>query len=150
MKNIDEHWMQLALDQAQLAADNGEVPVGAVLVKDDQLIASGFNQPISSCDPSAHAEIVVLRAAAKHLSNYRLPGTTLYVTIEPCTMCVGALIHSRIERLVFGAPEPRAGAVVSAANLLEGDQFNHRIAVTGGVLADQCGALIKQFFRQKR
>lgn len=150
MKNIDEHWMQLALDQAQLAADNGEVPVGAVLVKDDQLIASGFNQPISSCDPSAHAEIVVLRSAAKQLSNYRLPGTTLYVTIEPCTMCVGALIHSRIERLVFGAPEPRAGAVVSAANLLEGDQFNHRITTLGGVLADQCAALMQTFFRQRR
>lgn len=150
MENIDEHWMQLALEQAHLAADNGEVPVGAVLVKDDELIASGFNQPISSCDPSAHAEIVVLRAAAKQLTNYRLPGTTLYVTIEPCTMCVGALIHARVERLVFGAPEPRAGAVISSAQLLESDQFNHRIVTEGGVLADQCASVMKSFFRQKR
>jgi tRNA(adenine34) deaminase len=150
MKNIDEHWMQLALEQAQLAAVNGEVPVGAVLVKEDELIASGFNQPISGCDPSAHAEIVVLRAAAKKLSNYRLPATTLYVTIEPCTMCVGALIHARVERLVFGAPEPRAGAIISAARLLEGAQFNHRIAVQGGVLAEQCSAVMQKFFREKR
>lgn len=150
MENIDEHWMQLALEQAQLAANHGEVPVGAVLVKDGELIASGFNQPISSCDPSAHAEIVCVRAAAKKLSNYRLPGTTLYVTIEPCTMCVGALIHARIERLVFGAPEPRAGAVVSAAQLLEGTQFNHRIVAEGGVLADQCATLMQKFFREKR
>ncbi len=150
MENPDEHWMQLALEQAQLAADRGEVPVGAVLVRDNQLIASGFNQPISSCDPSAHAEVVVLRAAAKQLSNYRLPGTTLYVTIEPCTMCVGTLIHARVERLVFGAAEPRAGAVVSAARLLEGTQFNHRIDVQGGVLADRCAAIMQNFFRQKR
>lgn len=150
MENIDEHWMQLALEQAQLAAANGEVPVGAVLVKDNQLIASGFNQPISSCDPSAHAEVVVLRNAAKKLSNYRLPGTTLYVTIEPCTMCIGTLIHARVERLVFGAAEPRAGAVVSAARLLEGSQFNHRIAVQGGILAEQCAAIMQEFFRKKR
>lgn len=150
MENIDEQWMQLALEQAQLAADNGEVPVGAVLVKDGELIASGFNQPISSCDPSAHAEIIVLRAAAKHLSNYRLPGTTLYVTIEPCTMCVGALIHARVERVVFGAPEPRAGALISASRLLDGTQFNHRIDVQSGVLADRCAAMMQNFFRRKR
>lgn len=150
MENVDEYWMQLALEQAQLAADSGEVPVGAVLVKDGELIASGFNQPISSCDPSAHAEVVVLRAAAKKLSNYRLPGTTLYVTIEPCTMCVGTLIHARVERLVFGATEPRAGAVVSAARLLDGLQFNHRINTEGGVLEDQCAAIMQNFFRQKR
>ncbi len=142
--------MALALQQAHLAAANGEVPVGAVLVKDGELVASGFNQPISSCDPTAHAEIVVLRAAAKKLSNYRLPGTTLYVTIEPCTMCVGAMIHARVERLVFGASEPRAGAVISTAHLLDDSQFNHRIAVQGGVLADQCAAAIQQFFRAKR
>jgi tRNA(adenine34) deaminase len=151
MDNFDDkYWMQLALEQAHLAAANGEVPVGAVLVKDGELIASGFNQPISGCDPSAHAEIVVLRAAAKKLSNYRLPGTTLYVTIEPCTMCVGALIHARIQRLVFGAAEPRAGAIMSAANLLEGKQFNHNIDVQSGVLADQCAAVMQQFFREKR
>ncbi|HET8710374.1 MAG TPA: tRNA adenosine(34) deaminase TadA [Spongiibacteraceae bacterium] len=146
----DAEWMALALQQAHLAAANGEVPVGAVLVKDGELVASGFNQPISSCDPTAHAEIVVLRAAAKKLSNYRLPGTTLYVTIEPCTMCVGAMIHARVERLVFGASEPRAGAVISTAHLLDDSQFNHRIAVQGGVLADQCAAAIQQFFRAKR
>lgn len=150
MENIDEHWMQLALEQTRLAAANGEVPVGALLVKDNELITSGFNQPISSCDPSAHAEIVVLRAAAQKLANYRLSGTTLYVTIEPCTMCVGAMIHARVERLVFGAPEPRAGAVVSTARLLEGTQFNHRITVVGGVLAEQCAAVMQQFFREKR
>jgi len=150
MENTDEYWMQLALEQAQLAAENGEVPVGAILVKDDELIASGFNQPISSCDPSAHAEVVVLRAAAKKMSNYRLPGTTLYVTIEPCTMCVGALIHARVERLVFGAAEPRAGAVMSAARLLDGLQFNHRITAQGGVLENQCAAIMQNFFRKKR
>ena len=144
--NYDRHWMQLALEQAQLAAANGEVPVGAVLVKDNQLIASGFNQPISSCDPSAHAEIVVLRAAAKNLSNYRLPDTTLYVTIEPCTMCVGAMIHARIARLVFGAPEPRAGAT----KLLDSASFNHRIEIVGGVLADECRELMQAFFRERR
>lgn len=150
MENSDEYWMQLALEQAQLAAAVGEVPVGAILIRHNQLIASGFNQPISSCDPTAHAEIVVLRAAAKNLANYRLPRATLYVTIEPCTMCIGALIHARIERLVFGAPEPRAGAVVSAARLLEGAQFNHRLVVQGGVLAEQCAAVLQQFFREKR
>ncbi|MFT3930499.1 MAG: tRNA adenosine(34) deaminase TadA [Spongiibacteraceae bacterium] len=151
MENInDEYWMQLALEQAQLAAANGEVPVGAVLVKSGELIASGFNQPISSCDPTAHAEVVCLRAAAQHLSNYRLPGTTLYVTIEPCTMCIGTLIHARVQRLVYGAPEPRAGAVESAARLLEGAQFNHRIEVQGGVLADRCAAIMQNFFKQRR
>lgn len=150
MHHTDEHWMQLALEQAQLAADNGEVPVGAVLVKDGELIASGFNQPISSCDPTAHAEVVCLRAAAKNLSNYRLPGTTLYVTIEPCTMCIGTIIHARVQRLVYGAPEPRAGAVESAARLLEGAQFNHRIEVSGGVLADRCALIMQSFFKQRR
>jgi tRNA(adenine34) deaminase len=146
----DQHWMQLALEQAQLAAAAGEVPVGAVLVKDNHLIASGFNQPIGSCDPSAHAEIVALRAAAKTLANYRLPDTTLYVTIEPCTMCVGALIHARVKRLVFGALEPRAGAIMSAAKLLDGAQFNHRIEISDGVLAERCSQLIQTFFREKR
>ncbi len=146
----DEHWMQLALEQARLAAAAGEVPVGAVLVKDNELIAAGFNQPISACDPTAHAEIVVLRAAANGLANYRLPDTTLYVTIEPCAMCAGALVHARIKRLVFGAAEPRAGAIVSAIRLLEGSQFNHRIDVDGGVLAEQCGDIMQKFFRDKR
>ncbi len=150
MKNIDEHWMQLAIEQAQLGAAKGEVPVGAVLVKENQLIASGFNQPISSCDPTAHAEVVVLRAAAKQLANYRLPDTTLYVTIEPCTMCVGSLIHARVSRVVFGAPEPRSGAVISTNRLFENSSFNHRIDVQGGVLAEECAALMRKFFREKR
>lgn len=142
--------MQLALDQARLGAQAGEVPVGAVLVKDGELIAAGFNQPIRSCDPTAHAEIVALRAAAKALGNYRLPDTTLYVTIEPCAMCAGALVHARVGRLVFGAPEPRAGAVVSSLQLLAGEQLNHRIEVESGVLGDECGAIMKSFFRDRR
>ena|SRR5690606_7262394 len=150
MQPRDEYWMQRALELAQLAAQRGEVPVGAVLVKDDQLIAEGFNQPISSCDPTAHAEIVALRTAAQSLSNYRLPATTLYVTIEPCAMCAGALVHARVQRLVFGAPEPRAGAVVSTLQLLHGAQLNHRIDVHGGVLAEQCAALMQSFFRERR
>lgn len=150
MKNIDEQWMQLALDQARLAAAAGEVPVGAVLVKNNEVIAAGFNQPIGRCDPTAHAEVVVLRNAAQTLSNYRVPETTLYVTIEPCAMCAGALVHARVQRLVFGAPEPRAGAVVSTLQLLEGGQLNHRVEVEGGVLADQCAELMQTFFRQRR
>jgi tRNA(adenine34) deaminase len=150
MKNTDEHWMQLALEQARLAAAAGEVPVGAVLVKDNEIVATGFNQPIRSCDPTAHAEVVVLRNAAQILTNYRVPETTLYVTIEPCAMCAGALVHARVQRLVFGAPEPRAGAVVSTLQLLDGGQLNHRVEVEGGVLADQCAELMQTFFRQRR
>lgn len=148
--NTDAYWMQFALQQAQLAAQCGEVPVGAVLVKDDEIVGAGFNQPISSCDPTAHAEVVALRAAAKCFSNYRLPDTTLYVTIEPCTMCVGALIHARVKRVVFGALEPRAGSIISAQNLLDGEHFNHRIEVTSGVLATQCSEVMQQFFRARR
>lgn len=150
MEKTDEYWMHLALDQARLAAAAGEVPVGAVLVKNNEIVATGFNQPIGSCDPTAHAEVVVLRNAAQILSNYRVPETTLYVTIEPCAMCAGALVHARVQRLVFGAPEPRAGAVVSTLQLLDGGQLNHRIDVSGGVLADQCAALMQTFFRQRR
>jgi tRNA(adenine34) deaminase len=146
----DTDWMHLALQQAQLAAGAGEVPVGAVLVRGDEVLAEGFNCPIGSHDPTAHAEIVVLREAAKKIGNYRLPGTTLYVTIEPCAMCVGAMIHARVERVVFGAPEPRAGAVVSSQRLLDATHFNHRVAYEGGVLADDCGAIMQQFFRTKR
>jgi tRNA(adenine34) deaminase len=146
----DQYWMQLALEQAQQAAAAGEVPVGAVLVKNNELIATGFNQPISSCDPTAHAEIVALRAAAKQASNYRLPDTTLYVTIEPCAMCAGAMVHARVQRVVFGAAEPRAGAIVSTAQLLDQPQFNHRVLYNGGVLASECGALMQSFFRGRR
>ena len=146
----DALWMQLALEQARLAESQGEVPVGAVLVIVEALVAAAYNAPISGCDPSAHAEIAVLRKAAGQLHNYRLPTSTLYVTIEPCTMCMGAIIHSRVQRVVFGAREPRAGAVVSQLKLAEQDFYNHRVEVTEGVLADECGALVSSFFRSRR
>jgi len=135
---------------AQQAAAMGEVPVGAVLILDDDLIGQGSNQPIGSHDPTAHAEIVALRNAALAIENYRLPETTLYVTIEPCTMCVGAMIHARIKRVVFGALEPKAGAVCSQFHLLDGPNFNHTIEYRQGVLADECGRLISDFFQQRR
>jgi tRNA(Arg) A34 adenosine deaminase TadA len=142
--------MRLAIEQAHQAESLGEVPVGAVLVIDGALIAAAFNAPISGCDPSAHAEIAVLRKAAELRKNYRLPFSTLYVTIEPCTMCMGAMIHSRVQRVVFGAREPRAGAVVSQLQLAGQPFYNHQIEVTEGVLADECGALVSTFFRAKR
>jgi tRNA(adenine34) deaminase len=146
----DTAWMRLAIEQAHQAESLGEVPVGAVLVLDGALIAAAFNAPISGCDPSAHAEIAVLRKAAELRKNYRLPFSTLYVTIEPCTMCMGAMIHSRVQRVVFGAREPRAGAVVSQLQLAGQSFYNHQIEVTEGVLADECGALVSTFFRAKR
>ena len=145
-----EHWMRLALEQADLAAARDEVPVGAVLVRDGELLAAGFNQPISRHDATAHAEIAVLRAAAELEQNYRLPGTTLYVTIEPCTMCVGALIHARVATLVYGAPEPRAGAVSSQLQLPDEEFFNHQLRCIEGVLADECALRLKQFFKARR
>jgi tRNA(adenine34) deaminase len=146
----DTAWMRLAIEQAHQAESLGEVPVGAVLVIDGALVAAAFNAPISGCDPSAHAEIAVLRKAAELRKNYRLPFSTLYVTIEPCTMCMGAMIHSRVQRVVFGAREPRAGAVVSQLQLAGQPFYNHQIEVTEGVLADECGALVSTFFRAKR
>ena len=146
----DTAWMRLAIEQAHQAESLGEVPVGAVLVIEGALIAAAFNAPISGCDPSAHAEIAVLRKAAELRKNYRLPFSTLYVTIEPCTMCMGAMIHSRVQRVVFGAREPRAGAVVSQLQLAGQPFYNHQIEVTEGVLADECGALVSTFFRAKR
>ncbi|HCO11154.1 MAG TPA: tRNA adenosine(34) deaminase TadA [Gammaproteobacteria bacterium] len=146
----DTAWMRLAIEQAHQAESLGEVPVGAVLVIDGALVAAAFNAPISGCDPSAHAEIAVLRKAAELRKNYRLPFSTLYVTIEPCTMCMGAMIHSRVQRVVFGAREPRAGAVVSQLQLAGQSFYNHQIEVTEGVLADECGALVSTFFRAKR
>jgi tRNA(adenine34) deaminase len=146
----DQHWMRLALEQAQLGAAAGEVPVGAVLVREGRLLAAGYNRPIASHDPTAHAELEVLRAAAQESGNYRLVGTTLYVTIEPCTMCCGALVHARVARLVFGAAEPRAGAVCSHFGLLDAEVYNHRVSWQGGVLAADCAALMTDFFRKKR
>ena len=147
----DEMWMQRAIELAQVAAANDEVPVGAIVVANDtqEVLGEGFNQPISGADPSAHAEVIALRAAAKQRQNYRLVGTTLYVTIEPCMMCAGAMLHARIDRLVFGAAEPKAGAVVSHA-LLGTDWQNHKVAVTGGVLSEVCAELMSSFFASKR
>ena len=150
MTPADIDFMRLALAEARRAAERGEVPVGAVLVQDGKVVGRGFNQPITSHDPSAHAEMVAIRQAATALQNYRLPGTTLYVTLEPCTMCSGLLIHSRIARLVYGASEPRAGAVASRSQVLDQPWMNHRIQVEGGVLAEECGALLSAFFRGRR
>lgn len=145
-----ERWMRLALKQAEAAAQAGEVPVGAVLIADGEVLAEAHNQPISAQDPTAHAEILALRAAAIRRQNYRLPRTTLYVTIEPCTMCVGALIHARIDQLVFGAREPRSGAVVSQQNLLDRASFNHKVRYREGVLAKECGNIMQVFFQSRR
>jgi tRNA(adenine34) deaminase len=145
-----EVWMTQALMLAQQAADCGEVPVGAVLVRDGEVIGRGYNQPISSHDPTAHAELVALRDAATRLGNYRLGGSVLYVTIEPCTMCFGALMHARVASLVYGANEPRAGVCGSQLNLPEQDFYNHKIAVLGGVLAASSSSLLKDFFASKR
>lgn len=142
--------MRLALAEAERARDLGEVPVGAVVVLDGRVIGSGYNQPIASADPTAHAEVVALRAAARTLGNYRLTGSHLYVTVEPCLMCVGALVHARIALLVYGTPEPKAGAVVSTTRAHELPTLNHRVEVLGGVLEDECRALIQGFFRDRR
>lgn len=148
--NSDEQWMQRALALAAQGESLGEVPVGAVIVHNGQLLGEGFNQPINSSDPSAHAEIVALRQAAAQAQNYRLPGATLYVTLEPCTMCVGALVHARIARLVYGTTEPKAGAVVSQAQLLDAAYVNHRVEYQGGVMASDCQHQLSQFFRARR
>jgi tRNA(adenine34) deaminase len=146
----DEHWMMRALELAHDAEALGEVPVGAVIVKDDQIIAEGFNQPIASHDASSHAEINALRAAGEALDNYRLLDTTLYVTLEPCIMCVGAMIHARVSRVVYGASDPKTGALGGAFNLLDAMHHNHVFEVTGGVLADECSTLLQAFFKARR
>lgn len=146
----DERWMREALLLAAQAGDAEEVPVGAIVVRSGEIIGRGFNQPIRSADATAHAEIVAIRSASQFCNNYRLPGTTLYVTIEPCTMCLGAMIHARVDRLVFGAQEPRAGAIVSQASLIDAGHFNHRLSFTEGVLANECSALLQSFFKSRR
>ncbi|MFQ6371449.1 tRNA adenosine(34) deaminase TadA [Shewanella sp. YIC-542] len=146
----DDYWMQQALLLAKAAEAAGEVPVGAVLVRDNQLIASGRNQPIGSHDPCAHAEILCLRQAGQILQNYRLLDTTLYVTLEPCAMCAGAMVHSRVGRLVYGAADPKTGAAGSVLDLLQQPLFNHQVLVTGGVMAAECGELLSSFFRRRR
>ena len=142
--------MRLALAEAAKARAAGEVPVGAVVVVDDAVAGAGFNHPISSNDPTAHAEIVALRAAAARLGNYRLTGGTLYVTVEPCLMCVGAMVHARVGHVVFGATEPKAGAIVSMTRAHELSGLNHRLEVTGGVLEDECRDVMQEFFRSRR
>ena len=146
----DEKYMRRAIELAAQGEQLGEVPVGAVIVCGGEIIGEGFNKPITSHDPTAHAEIVALRMAAERVQNYRVIDSTLYVTLEPCTMCVGALIHSRITRLVFGTTEPKAGAVVSQSTLLDAEYFNHRIVSQGGVLAEQCQHQLSDFFRRRR
>ncbi len=146
----DELWMSHALELADRAAAIDEVPVGAVLVRDGELIGEGFNQLISACDPTAHAENVALRDAARRVGNYRLPGSTLYATLEPCTMCVGAIIHARVERLIFAAIEPRAGMICSRARLLDAEHYNHRIVWEQGLMAVQSADKLKHFFRARR
>lgn len=146
----DEIFMRQALDQARNAWALGEVPVGALIVRDGEVIATGFNQPIGTHDPTAHAEIMALRAAAAILGNYRLPGCELFVTLEPCAMCAGAMMHTRLARVVFGAADPKTGAGGSIVNLFEQDQLNHHTTLVGGVLAQECSALLKEFFAERR
>ncbi|MBO1927860.1 tRNA adenosine(34) deaminase TadA [Thiomicrorhabdus sp. 6S2-11] len=146
----DEFWMQHALELANKAEQLGEVPVGAVLVADGELIAEGWNQVITTNDPTAHAEVVALRNAGRALENYRLVNTTLYVTLEPCPMCAGALVHSRVARVVFAAPDPRTGAAGSVFNLLQAPQLNHQCQITSAVLQNLCADKIRQFFKRRR
>ena len=146
----DQYWMQQAIQLAKQAEALNEVPVGAVLTLNNELIASSFNQPIANHDPSAHAELSVLRQAADKIGNYRLLNTTLYVTLEPCMMCVGAMVHARIQRLVFGAFDPKTGVVTSVARLLDEPYLNHRVQYEGGVLATECGEILSNFFRARR
>lgn len=146
----DEYWMQYALDLAAKGEALGEVPVGAVIIQGDTNIGEGFNQPITSHDPTAHAEIIAIRQAAARIHNYRLVGSTIYVTLEPCTMCVGALVHARIARLVYGTTETKAGAVVSRSQLLSSDYFNHRVEFAGGLMAQQCQHQLSHFFAMRR
>lgn len=147
---FDEKWMNLALEYAQKSAEEGEVPVGAVLVRDNKLIAAAGNRPIAECDPTGHAEIRTLREAALKEANYRLPASTLYITLEPCTMCVGAIIHARVSRVVFGAREPKAGAIVSQNDLLNHSAMNTSVSFTEGVLANKCSAVLTGFFEMRR
>lgn len=149
-ENQDQEWMRQALLLANKAKELGEVPVGAVVVCNNQVVGQGWNQPISRHDPSAHAEIIALRDAAIRLGNYRLPDAQLYVTIEPCTMCFGALVHARIKRVVFGAKEPKAGVLCSNTHLLNSDIYNHRFEWQGQVLEEECSAVIQEFFRERR
>jgi tRNA(adenine34) deaminase len=147
---LDQQYMRMAIEQARLAAQSGEVPVGAVLVRDGQVISKAFNKPIANHDPSAHAEMLVLREAALAEENYRIPGTTLYVTLEPCSMCCGAMLHARVGRVVYGAPDPKTGAAGSVLNLFSSKQINHQTSVEGGIMSEECGQLLRDFFKERR
>ena len=147
---IDEPFMRLALEEAERAFECGEVPIGAVIVFDGEVVASGYNRPLGNIDPTAHAEIVALREAAATLGNYRLTQAVVYVTLEPCLMCVGALVHARVRRVVFGAHEPKTGALGSAIDALAIPTLNHRFEITGGVLEDECREVVQRFFRMRR
>lgn len=148
--NNDEKWMQVAIEQALQAEKEGEVPVGAIMINDGRLIAKAYNQPISRNDPTAHAEIQALRTAGEIKKNYRLVGSTLYVTLEPCAMCLGAMIHARINRIVFGAYDPKSGVCGSCIDLQNEKIFNHKIIITGGVLEQRCKELLYSFFKNRR
>ena len=150
MEALDVKFMERALQLARTAQAAGEVPVGAVIVKDGEIVAEGWNRPIGTCDPTAHAEVVALRAAGAELHSYRLTDTTLYVTLEPCPMCAGAMVHARVRRLVFGATDPRAGAAGTVFNIVQHPALNHRMECTGGVLAEECAALLRDFFVARR
>ena len=146
----DEKLMRAAIAEAKVAASVGEVPVGAIVARNDEVLSRGLNRPVQDNDPTAHAEIVAIRAAADAEKNYRLPGATLYVTLEPCAMCVGAMLHARISRLVFGAYDPKSGAAGSVIDLCDDRTLNHRIEVNGGLMESQCGGLLKRFFEERR
>jgi tRNA(adenine34) deaminase len=145
-----EQWMQHALELAARARALDEVPVGSLVVLDDQIVGEGWNCPISTCDPTAHAEIIALRSAASRVGNYRLPGADLYVTLEPCIMCAGAIIHARIARVIFGARDPKGGAAGSVFNVLPTDRLNHAVTVSAGVMETECATILQQFFQSKR
>jgi tRNA(adenine34) deaminase len=147
---LDQQYMRMAIEQAQLAAQAGEVPVGAVLVRDGQVISKAFNKPITNHDPSAHAEMLALREAALTEKNYRIPGATLYVTLEPCAMCSGAMLHARVGRVVYGAPDPKTGAAGSVLDLFSSKQINHQTSVEGGIMSEECGQLLRDFFKGRR
>ena len=149
-KSLDREMMELALEQARKAEAEGEVPVGAVIVRDGEILATGHNQPIGQNDPTAHAEMQVLRKAARNVGNYRLTGATLYVTLEPCPMCIGAMVHARVARLVYAAPDPRTGSAGSVFDLACNDALNHCISVESGLLADQSSSLLRDFFKSRR
>ncbi|WP_456291896.1 tRNA adenosine(34) deaminase TadA [Pseudomonas sp. AK106] len=149
-RSRDQHFMREALALAAAGALLGEVPVGAVVVQNGEIVGRGFNCPISGSDPSAHAEMVAIRAAAQSLSNYRLPGSTLYVTLEPCSMCAGLIVHSRISRVVYGATEPKAGVVQSQGQFFMQPFLNHRVLFEGGMLGEECGTMLSEFFRMRR